>query len=200
MNTNLQRAIVLSLLVLLMAATRSHVFSHFTPVPDASWAVFFIGGFYLRGWSRWAFPLLMVLAVGIDWAVITGQGQGFWSHYCVSPGYWLLVPAHLAMWMGGLWLRRNYAGAGVPALGRLAASLVATVALCHLFAQGGFYWLSDAVAEPTFAGWAKNYGDWFGPYPQGAAMFVAVAAIAQVVGEQVARHAGPLAHDRKTQH
>ena len=200
MNTNLQRAIVLSLLVLLMAATRSHVFSHFTPVPDASWAVFFIGGFYLRGWSRWAFPLLMVLAVGIDWAVITGQGQGFWSHYCVSPGYWLLVPAHLAMWMGGLWLRRNYAGASVPALGRLAASLVATVALCHLFAQGGFYWLSDAVAEPTFAGWAKNYGDWFGPYLQGAAMFVAVAAIAQVVGEQVARHAGPLAHDRKTQH
>jgi len=200
MNTNLQRAIVLSLLVLLMAATRSHVFSHFTPVPDASWAVFFIGGFYLRGWSRWAFPLLMVLAVGIDWAVITGQGQGFWSHYCVSPGYWLLVPAHLAMWMGGLWLRRNYAGAGVPALGRLAASLVATVALCHLFAQGGFYWLSNAVAEPTFAGWAKNYGDWFGPYLQGAAMFVAVAAIAQVVGEQVARHAGPLAHDRKTQH
>ena len=70
MNANAQRAIVLSLLALLMLATRSHVFSHFTPVPDASWAVFFIGGFYLRGWGRWAFPLLMVLAVGIDWAVI----------------------------------------------------------------------------------------------------------------------------------
>src|SRR3546814_9698131 len=53
MNTNLQRVIVLSLLVLLMAATRTHVFTHFTPVPDASWAVFFIGGFYLRNWSRW---------------------------------------------------------------------------------------------------------------------------------------------------
>src|SRR3546814_5799109 len=73
MNTNLQRVIVLSLLVLLMAATRTHVFTHFTPVPDASWAVFFIGGFYLRNWSRWAFPLLMVLAVGIDWAVIRSE-------------------------------------------------------------------------------------------------------------------------------
>ena len=52
MNTNLQRAIVLSLLVLLMAATRSHVFSHFTPVPDATWAAFFVGGFYLRAWAR----------------------------------------------------------------------------------------------------------------------------------------------------
>ena len=49
MNTTLQRAIVLSLLVLLMAATRSHVFSHFTPVPDASWAVFLIGGLATAG-------------------------------------------------------------------------------------------------------------------------------------------------------
>lgn len=199
MNTNLQRVIVLSLLVLLMAATRSHVFSHFTPVPDASWAVFFIGGFYLRNWSRWAFPLLMVLAVGIDWAVITGQGMSFWSHYCVSPGYWFLVPAHLAMWTGGLWLRRNYSGASVPALGRLAASLVAATALCHLLAQGGFYWLSDSVAAPTFAGWAKNYGDWFLPYLQGTAMFVTLAAIAQVVSEQVARHVHPIAPGHKKQ-
>src|SRR3546814_17144086 len=87
--------------------------------------------------------------------------MSFWSHYCVSPGYWMLVPAHLAMWTGGLWLRRNYTGASVPALGRLAAGVVVATALCHLFAQGGFYWLSDSVAGPTFAGWAMNYGDWF---------------------------------------
>ncbi len=197
MNTNLQRVTVLSLLVLLMAATRTHVFTHFTPVPDASWAVFFIGGFYLRNWSRWAFPLLMVLAVGIDWAVITGQGMNFWSHYCVSPGYWMLVPAHLAMWTAGLWLRRNYAGASVPALGRLVAAVIVATALCHLFAQGGFYWLSDSVAEPTFAGWAKNYGDWFVPYLRATAMFVAFAAIAQVVSEQVAAHAHPVARGQK---
>ncbi|GAA3916860.1 hypothetical protein [Luteimonas lutimaris] len=197
MNTKLQRVLVLSLLILLMAATRSHVFTHFGPVPDASWAVFLLGGFYLRGWSRWAFPLLMVLAVGIDWAVITRQGMDFWSHYCVSPGYWFLVPAYLSMWLGGLWLRRNYTGASVAALGRLAVAVVAATALCHLFAQGGFYWFSDSVADPTFAGWAKNYGDWFLPYLRGTAMFVAIAAIAQVVCEQVAAHAAPVAHDRK---
>lgn len=195
MNTTLQRAIVLSLLVLLMVATRTHYFSHFTPVPDASWAVFFIGGFYLRNWSRWAFPLLMALAVLIDWMVITGQGIDFWSHYCVSPGYWLLVPAHLAMWMGGLWLRRHYSGASVAALGRLVASLFVATALCHLLAQGGFYWLSSNVVDPSFAGWAKNFGDWFLPYLRATAMFVAVAAIAQVVCEQVARHAHGASHE-----
>lgn len=195
MNTTLQRSVVLSLLVLLMAATRTHYFSHFTPVPDASWAVFFIGGFYLRSWARWALPLLMALAVAIDWAVITGQGMDFWSHYCLSAGYWFLIPAHLAMWLGGTWMRRRYAGASVKALARLAASLVFATALCHLFAQGGFYWLSSSVAEPTLAGWAKNYGDWFMPYLRAAAMFVAVAAFAQVVCEQVARHASLRARD-----
>ncbi|GGK00308.1 hypothetical protein [Luteimonas terricola] len=197
MNTNLQRAIVLSLLVLLMAATRSHVFTHFTPVPDASWAAFFIGGFYLRAWARWAFPALMALAVVIDYIVISGQGINFFSHYCVSPGYWMLVPAHAAMWAGGHWLRSRHAGASFGALARLATVLVLATATCHLFAQGGFYWLSAAVAEPTFAGWAANYGHWFAPYLAATAMFVAAAALAQVVSELVARNAGPARqHDK----
>jgi hypothetical protein len=197
MNTTLQRAIVLSLLMLLMAATRTHYFTHFTPVPDASWAVFFIGGFYLRAWTRWAFPLLMALAVTVDWFVISGQGISFWSHYCVSPAYWFLIPAHLAMWMGGLWLRRHYTGASLPALGRLAASLLVATTLCHLLAQGSFYWISSSVAEPTLAGWWKNYSDWFPLYLGSTAMFVAVAAIAQVASEQVAKHAQGAAQDRR---
>lgn len=185
MNSTLQRGIVLALLVALMAATRGHVFSHFTPVPDASWAVFLIGGFYLRDWARWAFPALMALAVAIDFLVITGQGMSFWSHYCMSPGYWFLVPAHLAMWLGGHWLRRGYTGASWTALAKLAAVTVVATAACHLFAQGGFYWFADAVAQPTLAGWAKNYADWFLPYLRGTAMFVALAAIAQVTCEQL---------------
>ncbi|MEN1941826.1 hypothetical protein WCE39_12135 [Luteimonas sp. MJ174] len=190
MNTTLQRAIVLSLLVLLMAATRSHVFTHFTPVPDASWAAFLVGGFYLRAWARWAFPALMALAVLIDFLVIRGQGLDFFAHYCVSPGYWMLVPAHAAMWAGGHWLRQHYTGASLAALARLAPVVVLSTATCHLFAQGGFYWLSPAVAEPTVAGWAANFGHWFAPYLAATAMFVAAAALAQVVSEAVARNAG----------
>ena len=156
MNTHLQRAIGLSLLVLLMAATRSHGFSHFTPVPDASWAVFFIGGFYLRAWARWAFPLLMALAVLIDWWVISSQGISFWSHYCVSPGYWFLIPAHLAMWMGGLWLRRHYTGASVAALGRLTVSVLAATALCHLLVPA-FAELASTHPD-SFQTWAEQSG------------------------------------------
>ncbi len=193
MTANAQRAFILSLLVLLMAGTR---INHFAPVPDASWAVFFIGGFYLRNWTRWAFPLLMGLAVVVDWAVISSQGVSFWQHYCVSAAYWMLVPAYFAMWAGGMLLRRYYRSASLKSLGLLAATVIGSVALCHLIAQGSFYWISASVAEPSFAGWAKNYSDWLLPYMQTAAMYIGAAALVQVAVEASSKQsaAGRIAH------
>lgn len=177
MNTSQQRVVILTLLGVALAATRIH---HFAAVPDATWAVFFVGGFYLSQWTRWAFPALMALAVLVDFIVINGQGLNFFTHYCMSPGYWALVPAYFAMWGGGWWLQRHHGGIGWKALGLLAVTLPVVVVLCHLFAQGGFYWTSDSVANPTFAGWWKNYTDWLAPYLRVAVMYVAVAAMAHV--------------------
>ena len=175
--THRSRLAVFLVLAAVMAATR---LNHFGLVPDASWAVFFVAGFYLRGSARWAFPALMALAVAVDYLVITGSGQSFWSHYCMSPGYWFLVPAHASMWLGGSLLRRAYRGLEPRALALLAVSVFASVAACHFFAQAGFYWLASAVAEPTVAGWAKNYADWFLPYLRNASMYVAAAAALHV--------------------
>lgn len=172
-----QRATILTLLAVAIATTRLH---HFAAIPDASWAVFFIGGFYLRDWTRWAFPALMALAVLVDWLVIRAQGISFWQHYCVSPAYWCLVPAYFALWAGGLWLRRQSAAIDGRALGRLAASLLVSVAVCHLIAQGSFYWISSSVAEPTLAGWWQNYSNWLLPYLRVTALYVGIAAAAHV--------------------
>ncbi|HYG07363.1 MAG TPA: hypothetical protein VD865_13290 [Stenotrophomonas sp.] len=190
MTDRSQRAFVLLLLALLMTATR---INHFAPVPDASWAVFFLGGFYLRGWTRWAFPLLMALAVLIDWLVISSQGLAFWQHYCVSPGYVALLPAYLALWAGGAWLSTRPARAPALMLARGAAVLVLSVALCHLIAQGAFYWSSRSVAEPSVAGWLRNYTDWFGPYLRTAFMYVAAAALLHAGARALARQAAPRA-------
>ena len=196
MNTNRQRAIILSLLVVLLVATRMHLpasITHFGPVPDASWAVFFIGGFYLRNWTRWAFPLLMALAVLVDYVVITGQGMNFWAHYCMSVAYWFLIPAYFAMWLGGLVLRKSYQQANGKALAVLVASLFASVVVCHLLSQGSFYWLSPVVSEPTIAGWWKNFSDWYLPYLRVAALYVGLAVIVHVMVGQVVRLARPRA-------
>lgn len=179
-----QRAFILSVLVLVMAATRVN---HFAAIPDASWALFFIGGFHLRSWTRWAFPLLMALAILVDVLVIRASGQQYLQHYCVSPGTWMLLPAYFSLWAGGMLLRQGYHGARWPTLGKAALLLVAAVAVCHLFAQGGFYWSSDSVADPSVAGWMKNYADWFVPYLRSAAIYVGLAAALQLAAEQLGK-------------
>lgn len=156
-----------------MALTR---INHFGAIPDASWAVFLVAGYLLRGQARWAFPLLMGIAVGVDYLVISRAGLDFWSHYCVSPGYWLLLPAHFSLWMAGSWLRARQTPLPLRGL-QFAAALVGGVVLCHLFAQGGFYWLSSSVAEPSLGGWWKNFSDWLGPYFLTTALYVTPLAL-----------------------
>jgi len=166
------------LLAALMAATRLH---HFSAVPDASWAVFFMAGFYLRGSMRWAFPLLMVVAVLVDYIVISRSGINFWTHYCVSPGYWFLLPAHFVLWAAGDGVARLAKQRATWGLAALVPLLVVGVALCHLFAQGGFYWFSSSWGgEATFAGWWKNYLDWLPPYLTSTASYVGVVAIGHI--------------------
>ncbi|KAA2283702.1 hypothetical protein [Arenimonas fontis] len=171
------RLALFALLAAVLAATR---LNHFGAVPDASWAVFLLSGFYLRRDLRWAFPLLMALSVLVDFLVIRASGLDFWSHYCVSPGYWFLVPAYLSLWLAGAWLARGYTGLRPRELARAALALVAGVTACHLLAQGGFYWLSPVVAEPTLAGWWKNFSDWFLPYLGSTGLYVGLAAVLHV--------------------
>lgn len=191
--SKLQRAGIFVILALVMTATRVN---HFAALPDASWAVFFVGGFYLSadrgapfgvfggGSVRWAFPLLIALAVLIDFVVITSAGIDFWSHYCVSVAYWFLLPAYFAMWLGGALLRRMYTGLGLRELGALAALLVASVSICYLVSNGSYYWLSDTWMAGgklrSFGGWLENLGDWYVPYLRTSAMYVAIAAALHV--------------------
>jgi hypothetical protein len=175
--TDLQRAGILLILALVMTATRVN---HFAALPDASWAVFFVAGFYLRGSARWALPLLLTLAVLIDFFVITGQGIDFWSHYCVSAAYWFLLPAYLVLWLGGSMLRRLYGGPGLREFGLLAALLAISVSLSYLVSNGSYYWLSDTWMAGgklrSFGGWIKNLGDWYLPYLRTSVIYVGVAA------------------------
>jgi len=186
-----QRAGIFAILALVMAATRVN---HFAALPDASWAVFFAAGFYLRGSARWAFPLLMALAVLIDFFVITGQGIDFWSHYCVSIAYWFLVPAYLALWAGGSLLRRMYRGLGVGELALLGASAIVAITVSYAISNGSYYWLSDTWMAGgqlrSFGGWVENLGDWYVPYLRTTLMYVAIGAVLHVATVLAARTVG----------
>ncbi len=183
-----QRAGIFLILAFVMTATRVN---HFAALPDASWAVFFAAGFYLRGSARWAFPLLMALAVLIDFFVITGQGIDFWSHYCVSIAYWFLVPAYLALWAGGSLMRKMYRGLGIRELGLLGAFAIVAMTVSYAISNGSYYWLSDTWMAGgqvrSFGGWIENLGDWYLPYLRTTLMYVGVGAVLHVAITLAAR-------------
>jgi hypothetical protein len=198
------RAGLFLLLALVVAATRSH---HFAALPDASWAVFFVAGFYFSGHARglhaaltggaarWAFPLLMALAVLVDFFVITAQGMDFWSHYCVSAAYWFLVPSYAALWIGGAWLRVQSHGAHLRDLGLLAASAAVATSACYLISNGSFYWLSPSVPARSLAGWMANLGDWYLPFLQTTLVYIGIGAALHVLAAQALRWLVPAQSD-----
>lgn len=173
---NPSRSIRLSLLAglaLLMLATRFH---HFLEVPDASWAIFFVAGFYLAGMTRWAFPLLMVEAVLIDWFATRHLGV---TAYCLTPAYGFLVPTHAMLWLGGFWMRRH-AGQGARGAVWLALSAFVSVSLAFAISNGSFYWLSGVVASPTFADYVPHFFDYYAHFLAIPFVYIAAAAVIHV--------------------
>ena len=85
-----------------MLLTRgSHTLTPFS-LPDASVVLFLLGGLYLRR-AAW-FVAFFVLATIIDFgAAALDPVQGF----CLTNGYWGLIPAYGVMWLGGHYLAKT---------------------------------------------------------------------------------------------
>ncbi len=187
---------ILAGLALLMFVTRFNLasrFQHSVDVPDASWAVFFIAGFYLdKGMVRWAFPLLMLEAALIDWAAVTLAGV---SAFCIAPvSYAFLIPAHAAMWFGGDWLRRN-AQIDVRGLGVLAVGAVLSTVLAYAISNMSFYWLGGRVADLSFAGSLDSFAAYFWYFVPIPCAYILAAAIAHA---GVARAVGVQTGERRS--
>jgi len=189
--TQIQRLGIFLALALVMAATRIHpsLFGH--DVRDASWAVFFLAGFWLRGSGRWVFPLLMIEAVLVDYLVINSQGQDFWNHYCVSAAYWFLIPSYFSLWLGGSWLARHQRGVRVSTLGLTALAVLVSHLACYVLSNGSFYWLSNSVPQPrSLTAWFANLGDWYLPFLGPMALYVGIGVLLHVLVSQLARASG----------
>ena len=99
-----KQLLIAAVIAFFMLLTRgSHVLTHVS-LPDASLALFLLGGLLLKR-SAW-FAGFFVLATVIDFgAAAFDPAQGF----CLTNGYWGLIPAYGAMWLGGLWLSKQNA-------------------------------------------------------------------------------------------
>ena len=119
-----KQLVIAAAIAFFMLLTRgSHVLTAIS-LPDASLVLFLLGGLYLRrvGWFAAFFALATVIDFG---AAAIDPAQGF----CLTNGYWGLIPSYAAMWLGGLWLaNRKDAFEAVPyALVSLLTTFVAFV-------------------------------------------------------------------------
>jgi hypothetical protein len=141
----------------MMLTRGSHTLTPFN-LPDASVVLFLLGGCYLRrlGW----FVAFFVLATLIDFGgAAFDPAQGF----CLTNGYWGLIPAYGVMWLGGNWLARQQDAfaatryASVSLLTSFAAFVISTQTY-YLF-SGRFP--NNGIFETMQFGW--NYlPSWMG--------------------------------------
>lgn len=145
-----RNAAVFTALALLMAATRFHHSGSVLQFPDASLAVFFIGGALL---PLAGFVALLVEAVSIDGLVmvlsndVSGPlGLGI----CFTPSYMALPFAYGALWLAGRWAGRMNHITTRNLVVALLAWWVATSA-AFLISDGSFYLYSGYFSAPNGA-------------------------------------------------
>ena len=182
--TPLPRPVSLGLfaaLLTVMLATRFHHFGTALNLPDASMAVLFLGGLYLRRHA--AFVTFVALAVVIDWISIDYAGV---SSFCVTPAYAFLLPAYAVLWYGA----RAYADRLQPTSASLALAFgIALLCASASFAisNGAFYWLGGRYANPHVGEYLMRLRQWGPLFVRTTLCYIAVALAAHAVLARVAR-------------
>jgi hypothetical protein len=171
--------LIIAGLVLGMAFTRFNHFGSAVALPDASLAVFFLGGLYLaklRG-ARWVFIALLVEAALIDYFAITMNGTSDW---CVTPAYGFLALAYAVMWYFGNWFapRHTLTGKNLPGLFGTAA--VAS-GLAFVISNVSFFLFSGRYVEMSAAEYSSRVSEYLGSYVVVALMYVACAVLVHMV-------------------
>jgi hypothetical protein len=164
------RAVALLALAVLMAATRYRHFASTALLPDASLAVFLLGGLYLTR-LRW-FALLFCEAALIDYLATAWGNVNDW---CITPAYLFLVPAYGGAWLAGAWAARGFT-ANFGGVARTAAAFACGVALWFAVSNAGFYLFSGYFGEMDAFEYAARVARYLPRYAVSAAAYVLLAA------------------------
>ena len=170
---------IVAALMSLMALTRFNHFGSSAVLPDASYAIYFLGGLYL-GRTRAALGLLALLLVEaalIDYYAINFGGIGGW---CVTSAYGFLVFAYSSLWFVGRWYAPRHDLTGKSLLGLFVAA-VAAGSLAFMIANVSFYLLAGYFGRMSAGDYTSSVAQYFVPYVEIAVMYIGMAVIVQML-------------------
>jgi hypothetical protein len=192
MNSIQTRTIfIFAALAALMAATRFNHFGTAVSMPDASYAVFFLGGLYLARSVRVsaaAFIVLILEAGLIDVYATSVQGISEW---CMTTAYWFLIPTYGGLWLVGHWSvtrhTRNGQAMGGSGLFVLALAAWAACSFAFMFSNAAFYLFSERFAEMSMVEYASRVFQYYGSYTSVALLYIACAVALHIAIEMITR-------------
>jgi hypothetical protein len=177
---------LLSALLVLMIATRSHHFNSMTHLPDASLAVFLIAGCLL---PMEVFPVLLLAAGAADYFAINYAGVSGW---CFSPAYWFLIPTYAALFYAGRFYATLHSKTW-RALGLFPITATVSIGLAFVISNLSFYLFSGRFNDMTVLQYADSVAQYFLPYLFSAAIYLIPAVLLYTVSSKqatAAQHAG----------
>jgi len=178
---------IFSALAALMAATRFDHFGSAVSLPDASYAVFFLGGLYLARTSRAsiaAFVALVLEAGSIDYYATSVQGISDW---CMTPAYCFLIPTYGSLWLVGRWfaLRHTMEGKGLIGLALVAW---AACSFAFMFSTATFYLFSERFDDMSAIVYASRVAQYYGSYVSVALLYIACAVASHIALDIIGKH------------
>ena len=152
------------LLAVVMSVTRIGHFGEAGGPPDASWAVFFLAGMWLRSYKL--FPAFFALAWIAD---LTAFALGTPTD-CYSPAYFFLIPAYAALWFAGSWVARE----DFRPL-QFGLAVVGSAATTFAIANLGMFWLAPPSSAVGIVEYAASVVGYFPGYLLTMSVYVAGA-------------------------
>lgn len=174
---------IVAALMSLMALTRFNHFGSSAMLPDASYAVFFLGGLFL-GRLRNGFAILTLLLVEaaiVDYFATTFLGVSAW---CVTPAYGFLAFSYAGLWYVARWYAPRHDLSVQGLLGLFAAAITAS-SLAFVVANVSFYMLAGYFGNMSAAEYATRVAQYYGSYVEVALFYIGCGVAAQMIATLV---------------
>ena len=190
-NIQTRTIAIFAVLAALMAATRFNHFGSAVSLPDASYAVFFLGGLYLSRFARVSvavFSVLIIEAGLIDYYATSVQGISDW---CMSPAYWFLIPTYGSLWLVGRWFAfrnamQEHSLEGKALIG-LGLAAWAASSFAFVFSNATFYLFSGRFAEMSATEYASRVAQYYVSYVSMALLYIACAVAIHMAAEIISK-------------